>query len=300
MKEFDFYTHEKVRDDFYIVTESYGVNSCFRIYVLIGEDKIAVIDTGAGAQSGLRRYIETFITGKTPKPMIALLTHTHPDHVGGAPLFDEVYVNSGELPDLAWNRNHYRRFGDLEWFCSRDRWVEDVDHDIMNFCYSNFVHELLQEEDCKLAEDGMVIDIGGLKLECIICPTHSNGSVCYYDRKNNVCYVGDAIQCSNSFKNHQQGVKNLEYIDRFISLMPEDVTLYNGHDTEKFGLDFVRDVRQCTEDLTEKKNLENDGPQGYRNHFHVKMPGTAASAAERKMMDHYVGKARLSYNQNDF
>ncbi len=298
MNEFDFYTREKLQDNLWVVTESYGVNSTFRIYVLLGGEKTVVIDSGLGAQSGLRRYIETYISG-TEKPMVTVLTHTHPDHVGGAPLFDEVYVNPKEFPDLAWNRNHYRRFGDLEWFCGHSRWVDDTDHDVMNFCYLHFVRELLQEEDCIQVNDGDVLDFGGVKLEAIFCPTHSIGSTIYYWRSENIAFVGDAIQHWNGFPGHEKGKEYLGWIERFLSMMPEDVKILNPHDVGVFGIDFVRNVRQCMEDLVEKKNLEKDSRAGYNNHFHVKQKRLGPTMPYFQL-DHYVEDVRLGYNLFDF
>lgn len=298
MKEFDFYKREQLRDDLWVVTESYGVNSCFRIFVIIGKEDVVIIDSGLGAQSGLRRYIGTFITG-TDKKMHVLLTHTHPDHVGGAPLFENVYANPLEFPDLDWNRNHYRRFGDLERFCGHDRQVDDVDHDVMNFCYLHFVRELLQEEDIKAVNDGDVLTFGDITIECIHCPTHSAGSTCYLDRERNVCFVGDAIQCWNGFPGHEKGKEYAAAVDKLLSKLPEGVTVLNPHDEGVFDVSIVKNVRQCMQDLIEKKNLENDTDPVYSNHFHVRKKSTG-TPAPRKMLDHYVDNVRLGYNSLDF
>ena len=293
MREFDFYKREKLADNLWVVTESYGVNSTFRIYVLTGGERTVVIDSGLGAQSGLRRYIETFIADPN-KPMSALLTHTHPDHVGGAPLFDEVYVNPLEFPDLDWNRNFYRRFGDLEWFCGHDRWKEAPDHDVMNFCFEHFVREVLREEDCKKVNDGDILRFGDITLEAIFCPTHSKGSTCYYDRASKRLFAGDAVQHWNGYP----GPDSVDWMDRLISMMPEDVAVLNAHDEGVYGMALLRDFRRALWELKSRVNIENDPPQGYTNHFHVKKPSQSAAPAD--MRDHFVNDVRISYNANDF
>ena len=112
MNEFDFLSHEKIMENLYCVHEDFSHDDhSFSIFVVTGKDKTAVIDSGFGVTGGLRRYIETYITKKTP--MICLLTHVDLDHMGGAVLFDEVYLNERELPKLDWNLNVERRFSDL-------------------------------------------------------------------------------------------------------------------------------------------------------------------------------------------
>lgn len=294
MNEFDFYTREQLSDRLWVVTESYGVNSTFRIFVLTGDNHTVVIDSGLGAQSGLRRYIETYIA-RPDLPASVLLTHTHPDHVGGAPLFDHVYCNPQEFPYLAWNRCHHRRFGDLEWFCGRDRWKEDPDFEVLDFCYLHFVRELLQEEDCIHVYDGDILSFGDIQLEAIYCPSHSFGSTCYYDRASHTCFVGDAIQHWNGYVGRQRGPEALMWVDRLIAKLPEDVIILNAHDAGVYGMDFLKDNRQCLMELNEGIGLEYDGPVGYTNHFHF----TRKSSGPREMKDHYVNDVRLTYNALD-
>ena len=295
MTEFDFYTRRQIQDNLWVVTESYGVNSTFQIYVLTGGDRTVVIDSGLGAQDGLRKYIETYISG-ADRPMVTLLTHTHPDHVGGAPLFDEVYVNPLEFPELDWNRNHFRRFGDLEWFCGRSRSEEDPDHDIMNFCYLHFVRELLQEDDCIQVNDGDILDFGGIRLEAIHCPSHSDGSTIYYWRSENIAFAGDAVQHWNGYPGREKGPEHLAALERFISLMPENVRIMNAHDPGVFGIDFAENVHRCYTEVISNINLENDGPIGYHNHFHI----TKRKPGQIIQMDHWVNGVRLSYNRADY
>ncbi len=294
MNEFDFYTNKQLADNLWAVTESYGVNSTFQIYVITGKDRTVVIDSGLGAQGGLRKYIETFIGG-SGKPMSVLLTHTHPDHVGGAPLFDEVYVNPLEFPDLDWNRNHYRRFGDLEWFCGHSRWYDEPDADIMNFCYLHFVRELLQEEDCIQVNDGDLLEFGGISLEVIHCPSHSDGSTIYYWKEENIAFAGDAVQHWNGYPGKSKGKTHFNALLRFIRMMPRDVQIMNAHDPGVFGIDLAGNVLQCYKDVIEGTNLENDSRIGYHNLFHV----TRQKSRQNIQMDHYVEDVRLSYNLFD-
>lgn len=287
MTDFDFYRHEKIRDDLYVVTESYGKNSNFKIYVLIGKEKAAVIDTGEGAVSGLRRYVETYITHK--KPMIALLTHTHPDHAGGATLFDQVYFHEYEEPYLQWRTNLFRRFGDLEHFA-------DHNFDVINYCYQNFVQDTLYSDgQYKLLREGDTIDIGGIQLETILIAGHTAGTVGFYDRANNCCFVGDGIQQENYCKQKSFAVTYLENLDKFLKMMPENITLWTGHADTPYTIQLAKDVRQCVHDILYRENLEADRELPPFTKFRVRPADEKRSPRTVKKM-HISGLASLSYD----
>ena len=55
---------------------------CASIFVIVGEERALVLDTGTGI-GDLRRVIENRITAK---PYDVVLTHNHVDHAGGAGL----------------------------------------------------------------------------------------------------------------------------------------------------------------------------------------------------------------------
>ena len=57
---------------------------CASIFVIVGEERALVLDTGTGI-GDLRRVIENRITAK---PYDVVLTHNHVDHAGGAGFFD--------------------------------------------------------------------------------------------------------------------------------------------------------------------------------------------------------------------
>ena len=61
-------------------------NSSF--YVVEGEEKAAVIDTGITAGTKILPVIREL----TDKPLLLVITHAHPDHMYHMDEFDEVYM----------------------------------------------------------------------------------------------------------------------------------------------------------------------------------------------------------------
>lgn len=99
MENLCFWSHERKSEHLYIVTEGYSMVHRFTIGVVVGDEKVLVIDAGLGVAPGLRDYIERIVG--TGKPLICACTHGHPDHVGSALLFDEAYLNSRDYPRLS-------------------------------------------------------------------------------------------------------------------------------------------------------------------------------------------------------
>ena len=99
MSQLNFISHEQISERLYIFTEGYSMVHRFTIGVIIGDEKVLVIDAGLGAADGLRETIESIVG--TGKPLVCACTHCHPDHVGSAKLFDEAYCSHLDWPARA-------------------------------------------------------------------------------------------------------------------------------------------------------------------------------------------------------
>ena len=53
------------------------------LYLLEGQRKACLIDTGHGNGDNLKKVVETL----TDKPVFVILTHNHEDHIGGSGWF---------------------------------------------------------------------------------------------------------------------------------------------------------------------------------------------------------------------
>lgn len=85
---FGTYMSWKIDDTTWVINFMNGTEN---MYLLEGEEKALLLDTGYGA-GNLRPYVERL----TEKPVIVANTHYHPDHSGGNGEFEEVYVSRGE------------------------------------------------------------------------------------------------------------------------------------------------------------------------------------------------------------
>lgn len=291
MKATDFYSCERLTDRLYHIIESYAPcrdpgfdnGSIFNIYVVVGNEKIAVVDTGLGAADGLRAYIETTIDCGN-KPLIALLGHCHPDHCGAAALFDEVYFNSGELADLDWNSNIDRRMSDLLLFA-------DYREEVIAFCRKHYVKgRITADTPHRLAEEGDRIDLGGVVLTVVKVPGHSEGSVLYWNEEEHWALGSDSIQILNNYKG---GIDQLKvyrnYLEKAISLLPEDIKIYSGHDRIVHDKATLYLMREALDDIIYGRNLKHDIPKPPR--FAMTKPGP-------RTMIHRLGHIRAGYSSD--
>ena len=131
-------------------------------YLLNGDTYSLLIDTGLGIEN-IREQIEKL----TNKPVIAVATHVHWDHIGGHRYFPDFYAHAEEVNWL--NGEFPLTMEQIKAFV-----VEDCDlpegFDVDGYAF-------FQGMPSRVLEDGDRIDIGGRKIEVLHTPGHSPGHV---------------------------------------------------------------------------------------------------------------------------
>ena len=178
---------EKINESTWRINEFNLVNA----FLLEGKKKAALIDTGCGLGE-----IDKCVKEITDKMLYVLLTHSHPDHAGGVYHFKSlpIYMNSDDDSLKLWGMrtdNGFRRM------YIETRGPRLYDGEIRN------LYSLLPNDnpDCTSfdyinIDDGSIIDLGERTLECIHTPGHTDGSICFLDRKNRLLFSGDTINRS--------------------------------------------------------------------------------------------------------
>lgn len=136
------------------------------VYLVLGDDKVALLDTGIGLGS-LREYISAL----TPRPVdMVILTHGHLDHANGAGEFADVPVYLNPL-----DKDLMRRHADVQKRIdyARDSW-QHTGQTPPVFTAKDTIPALDPEKTLPL-EDGQRIDLGGISIEAIHTPGHTQG-----------------------------------------------------------------------------------------------------------------------------
>lgn len=133
------------------------------MYLLEGEKKAALIDTGYG-EGNIREYVESI----TDKPVIVICTHGHMDHTGGNGWWPQVYM----APE---GKAASKVFLNQE----QEQWWKNMpfpDYDVIP------------------VGDGDKIDLGGRILEIITIPAHHESSIAILDHKERLLFTGDELE----------------------------------------------------------------------------------------------------------
>ncbi len=212
---------------------------CDSIFVLVGEEKALVIDTGTGV-GDLRGVIAKI----TDKPIVLFVTHAHVDHVGGLGWFDEYYMSELDEGKYKWPSVEGRK-GYAGFIAQRSgaEYPYDPDKDILPW------PENADPKRYDLVE-GQTFDLGDRVVTAMHCPGHTPGSMVLLDPYSGILFCGDACNCNElygtvpgdaTFVSVEKAGEALKKVYALKGKMFDKV--YNGHhDFRDFGAPLDDDV----------------------------------------------------------
>ncbi len=184
------FTSEKVTDH---ILRIYGAGDAC-MYFLMGSERGILVDTAYGL-GDLRGYVESI----WDKPYDVVITHGHADHANGIAQWDQVYMNSREIEiyklkiDLGLRRTMLRRT------------VKDIDSIPDSEFHGEFKGEFLD------LEGGMEFNLGGVTVQTIHAPGHTQGMMALLVKEDRVILFGDACG-ENTFLFKPEASTVVEYI----------------------------------------------------------------------------------------
>lgn len=185
----------KIRMDFQVTPQ---VKRYVNIYLLVGE-ACYLIDSGvAGSETVLEQYL-TSIGRKLTDIKGIFLTHSHPDHIGGAA---ELKKRTGCMI--------YAPKDECEWMENID--IQFKQRPIPNFYELVSESVAIEEPLC----DGDIIKLEeGMQIRALATPGHSHGSMSYV-LNDTMIFTGDAIPIANDlpiFVDYKQSLYSLNKLE---------------------------------------------------------------------------------------
>lgn len=173
----NWFTIDKIDEATYIISE-YRHWEETHCYLLIGSERCLLIDTGLGICN-----IYDEVRKLTDKPIIAIATHIHWDHIGGHKYFPDFYAHSAELD---WLNGRFP----LSIQTVRDMVIDRCD---LPKGFDINAYDMFQGTPTKILNDGEIIDIGNRKIEALHTPGHSPGHMCFWEQERGYIFTGDLI-----------------------------------------------------------------------------------------------------------
>lgn len=186
-----------VDDDITLLFEPH-VHPIYRcnIWLVNGRDSTMLVDTGMGIAS-----LRDELSDRLDKPIVAVATHYHSDHVGSLHEFEERVIHEVEAslmaPYEASSPLRVSEFpdGHVEYFASVGY---DLDWEMLidALPYAGYdvgSYVVPDAAPTRVVVEGDRIDLGDRSFEVIHLPGHSPGSIGLWESSSGVLFGGDAI-----------------------------------------------------------------------------------------------------------
>ncbi len=172
-----FFSTDKLSDS---VTRIHGMGGEL-CYLIEGNERALLIDglTGVGS-------LKAFVRELTELPVMMAATHGHIDHVGAAWEYGEVFINPDDIA-LMYTPHHSEPAGRLG-FASAPSFTGEPKRTVPTLA------DVPVPRPVKTYPiyEGDIFDLGGIQIEVIQVPGHTQGTVVFLDRAARVVYSGDA------------------------------------------------------------------------------------------------------------
>lgn len=173
----DWFTVDQIDENTYAISE-YRHWEETHCYLLNGGQRSLLIDTGLGIENIYDEVIK--LTGK---PVTAVATHIHWDHIGGHKYFPDFYAHGAELD---WLNGGFPLSLDTIKEMVLDRCDPPEGFNVEHY-------EFFQGTPTSLLSDGDVIDLGGRRVEVLHTPGHSPGHLCFWEPATGYLFTGDLV-----------------------------------------------------------------------------------------------------------
>ena len=169
------FTVDRMDRETYVISE-YRHWEETHCYLLNGTQRSLLIDTGLGICN-----ISEIVAGLTDKPVTAIATHIHWDHIGGHRYYPDFYAHAAEM----------------KWLCGGfPQPLPVIKQCVVERCdlpedFSIDSYELFQGSPARVLYGGERIALGDREIQVIHTPGHSPGHMCFWEEERGYLFTGD-------------------------------------------------------------------------------------------------------------
>lgn len=200
------------------------------IWHVRGRDRDLLIDSGMGVVS-----LRAQVAALAERPVLAVASHTHFDHIGTHHEFAERAVHPAEADILA----HPTRANTYA-----DYYV--ADDSIFTALPPGDWHAQRYDVPAApaqtLLDEGDVVDTGDRSFEVIHLPGHSPGSIALYEKARGILFAGDVIYDGELAYDESDAEKMRQYVASMKRVLELPVRVVHGGHYPSFGRDRLREI----------------------------------------------------------
>ena len=202
------------------------------IWHVRGRDHDLLIDAGMGIGD-----LAAAISGIARRPLIALATHRHADHVGSLHQFDVRYAHHLDAAEIA-NPTSFASLITADYPKPFVKHMAETGQPMGEVLLDAYPHpdydprayKVQAAPPSKLVDEGDVIDLGDRVFEVLHLPGHTPGSIGLFDPDNGTLFSGDAIYDGPLYDFLPES-NVADYIETMHKLLDLPVrTVHGGHD----------------------------------------------------------------------
>jgi glyoxylase-like metal-dependent hydrolase (beta-lactamase superfamily II) len=249
-------------DDVTLIFEPYVVPflRC-NIWHVRGRDRDLVIDTGLGVAS-LREFARDILD----RPVAAVATHVHIDHIGNHHEFEECLVHSREADGLARPKGEHTLAGsDFDPTNVATLLVPPIDGYEMvgpmltalpaaDFDMPSF--RIRPAKVTRIVEEGDIVDLGDRSFEVLHLPGHSPGSIGLWEARTEILFSGDAVYDGPLVDNlHHSNVA--DYVRTMLRLRELPARIIHAGHEPSFGRERLMELADAYLKSAEKRGPDD-------------------------------------------
>ena len=212
-------------------------------WLLEGEDRALLFDSGLGAED-----IGGAVKSLSSKPVTAVPSHVHWDHIGGLGCFRDFYVHALE-----------RDWIEKSFPISRDKVLRELRKGELPERFSESGYKLFRGSPDRVLRDGERIELGGRSLEVIHTPGHSPGHICLWEAEKGWLFTGDIVYKGMIYADYPSTDPSalLRSIERLAALPVRKI--FPGHHSVDVKVDIIQDMINKLRELEAGGRLRHGG-----------------------------------------
>ncbi|WP_099204124.1 MBL fold metallo-hydrolase [Scatolibacter rhodanostii] len=235
-----FYKTEKLEKDLYKIVDILSEELFpIQVFLVIGKERAALIDTGIGIGS-IKEEVEKI----TQLPIIVLHTHGHLDHVGGDRWFSELYLHPQEYV--------YSQEEATELTPVKQEILLRLTNDAA--LLDAAANKIQPNPNLRYlsVKEGDHFDLGGVILKTVEISGHTKGSIAFVSQDGRFAFTGDGIADIHWFDEDDEFntiEAFLETLNHFEKFAKNNKQIYASHLKNPFTPELVHQLQTAANNI---------------------------------------------------